>query len=152
MLRNEELEASIVTKYSAIASVLDERARRLWAAAESRAIGYGGDSLVGAATGLARDTIRKGRLEIERGVTATGRIRGAGAGRPSIKKSQPGLEVALERLVDSPSIPRALTSRFTTVWQPIGPRRSLLSSRLRHLPRGTAHGRVPSFCGARSVY
>jgi hypothetical protein len=100
MLRDEELEAAIVMKYSALASALDERGRRLWAAAESRAIGYGGDALVSAATGLARDTIRKGRWEIERGVTPTGRIRRAGAGRPSVKKSQPGLESALERLVD----------------------------------------------------
>jgi Rhodopirellula transposase DDE domain len=100
MLRNEDLEAAVVTKYSAIATALNERARRLWAAAESRGIGYGGDALVSSATGLARDTIRKGRLEIERGVAVTGRIRRAGAGRPSIKQSQPGLEAALENLVD----------------------------------------------------
>lgn len=100
MFRNEEAEAAIVLKYSAIASALDERARRLWAAAESRAIGYGGDTLVSAATGLARDTIRRGRLEIERGVTATERIRRAGAGRPRVQESQPGLQAALERLVD----------------------------------------------------
>jgi DDE family transposase len=48
-----ESEAAIREKYSAIAPALDERARRLWAAAESRAIGYGGDALVSAATGLA---------------------------------------------------------------------------------------------------
>jgi len=89
-----------VEKYAAIAPALDERARRLWAAAESRAVGYGGDALVSAATGLARDTIRLGRLEIARGVAATGRIRRAGAGRPSFQKTQPGLEAALERLVD----------------------------------------------------
>ncbi len=100
MNRNEELEAELVSKYTAIASALDERARRLWAAVESRAIGYGGDALVSSATGLARDTIRRGRLEVERGVLATGRIRRAGAGRPSLKETQPGLVEALERLVD----------------------------------------------------
>lgn len=94
------MEAAVVSKFSAIASALDERARRLWAAAESRAIGYGGDALVSSATGLARDTIRRGRLEIERGVEATSRIRRPGAGRPSLKESQPGLVEALERLVD----------------------------------------------------
>jgi hypothetical protein len=80
--------------------MLDERARRLWAATESIAIGYGGDALVSAATGLARDTIRKGRSEVERGVAAAGRVRSAGAGRPSLTKVQPGLEAALELLVD----------------------------------------------------
>jgi len=61
--RNSELEAVIRTKYEAISPVLDERARRLWAAAESQAIGYGGDAIVSAATGLARATIRAGRAE-----------------------------------------------------------------------------------------
>ena len=55
-----------MTKYSAVALVLNERARRLWAAAESHSIGFGGDALVSSATGLARETIRKGRLEIIR--------------------------------------------------------------------------------------
>jgi hypothetical protein len=100
MTRDEQAEASIVAKYAAVSAVLDERARRLWAAAESRAIGYGGDALVSSATGLARDTIRSGRREIERGVEVTGRVRRAGAGRPSIVKAQPGLREALERLVD----------------------------------------------------
>jgi hypothetical protein len=49
---------------------------------------------------LARDTIRRGRSEIERGVAATGRLRRAGAGRPSLKITLPGLEQALEHLVD----------------------------------------------------
>ena len=100
MKRDDGMEATIVTKYSAVAPVLNERARRLWAATESRALGYGGDSLVSAATGLARETIRNGRREIERGVEATGRVRRAGGGRPGIEKTQPGVKEALEQLVD----------------------------------------------------
>ena len=100
MRRNDELEAAIVRKYAVIAPELNERARRLWAAAEAIAIGYGGEALVSAATGMSRDTIRRGRAEIEQGVTASERIRRAGAGRPSLTKTQPGLEEALERLVD----------------------------------------------------
>jgi len=100
MRRDLVLEAVLVEKYSAVSSVLDERARRLWAASESRTIGYGGDSLVSAATGLARETIRGGRLEIEAGVEVTGRVRRPGAGRPCLQDGQPGLEAALERLVD----------------------------------------------------
>ena len=66
MQRDVELEATIVAKYAAVAPVLDERSRRRWEAAESLAIGYGGDALVSSATGLARETIRKGRREIAR--------------------------------------------------------------------------------------
>jgi hypothetical protein len=39
------------------------------------AIGYGGDALVSAATGLARQAIRNGRLEVVAGVDVTTRIR-----------------------------------------------------------------------------
>jgi Rhodopirellula transposase DDE domain len=98
--RNDDLEATIVAKYSVMAPVLDERARRLWAAAESVAIGYGGDALVSAATGLARETIRKGRRELAQGVAVTTRIRRAGAGRPGVEATQPGLAAALDALVD----------------------------------------------------
>jgi hypothetical protein len=98
--RDTELEAVIVAKYAAVSAELNERARRLWAASESIAIGHGGDALVSDATGIARQTIRNGRREIERGVKATGRIRGPGAGRPSLEAKQPGLKAALEALVE----------------------------------------------------
>jgi hypothetical protein len=100
MRRDLELEAIVVEKYAAVEAVLDERGRRLWAAAEARAIGYGGESLVSAATGLSRTTIRGGRQELESGTTEVGRIRRPGAGRPGIEQSQPGVKQALEALVD----------------------------------------------------
>ena len=100
MRRDIELEATIVEKYAAVEAYLDERGRRIWAATESRAIGYGGDALVSDATGLSRPTIRKGRRELESGGAECGRIRRVGAGRPGIKQSQPGIEQALEKLVD----------------------------------------------------
>ena len=90
----------LVAKYSAVGPVLDERSRRRWAAAESAAIGYDGDALVSSATGLARETIRKGRREIARGDTPTSRIRAPGLGRPGIEQEQPGVLAALEALVD----------------------------------------------------
>jgi transposase len=98
--RDIALEETIVAKYAVIGELLDERARRLWAATESRAIGYGGDALVSAATGLARETIRNGRRELEKGVERTGRVRRPGAGRPRLEQAQPGLSEALERMVE----------------------------------------------------
>ena len=100
MRRDLELEAIVVEKYVAIEAVLDERGRRLWAAAEARAIGYGGESLVSSATGLSRTTIRGGRQELRSGTTDLKRIRRPGAGRPGIEQSQPGVKQALEALVD----------------------------------------------------
>ena len=100
MKRNTDVEATIVGKFVVMSPLLDERARRLWAAAESAAIGYGGDALVSAATGLARETIRNGRRELAHGVAITGRIRRPGAGRPDIEETQPGVTEALDRLVE----------------------------------------------------
>src|SRR6202521_148089 len=68
-----------------MAPLLDERARRLWAAAESAAIGYGGDAVVSAAAGRARGANRNGR---------------GGGGRPGIGDTQPGVKAALEALVE----------------------------------------------------
>jgi len=100
MKRDLELEAKIVAKYAAIEAVLDERGRRLWAAAESLSIGYGGDAVVSDATGISRPTIRSGRRQLASGSYERERIRRPGAGRPRLGVSQPGLEKALEQLVD----------------------------------------------------
>ncbi len=47
-------------KYAALAPVLSERTRRLWAAAEAEAIGHGGVALVARATGMSRTRIARG--------------------------------------------------------------------------------------------
>jgi hypothetical protein len=91
MKRDLALEVMLVEKYAVVSSVLDERGRRLWAAAEARAIGYGGDSVVSSATGLARQTIRTGRREIASGVESPGRIRRLGAGRAAPPRRAAGI-------------------------------------------------------------
>ena len=100
MQRDTNLEATLVAKFVVMAPLLDERGRRLWAAAESAALGYGGDAVVSSATGLARQTIRHGRRELVAGVPIPGRIRRPGAGRPSIEQIQPGLTEALVILIE----------------------------------------------------
>lgn len=100
MTRDLEAEAKVVAKFAAMKPYLNERERRLWAATESIALGYGGDALVSSATGLARATIRQGRRELAEGVAFDDRIRRPGAGRPSLRQKQAGLLEALERLVE----------------------------------------------------
>jgi hypothetical protein len=99
MMRDTATESTVRQKYMAIAGALDERARRLWAAAESRAIGYGGDALVASATGLARATIRAGREELSMGRAIERRQRRPGAGRKPLTQTQEGWVAALEALV-----------------------------------------------------
>ena len=113
MIRDTDLEALLVAKFVVMAPVLDERGRRLWAAAESAALGYGGDSVVSAATGLSRTTVRAGRLELAAGVTTGGRIRRPGAGRPDIEQTQPGVTEALNRCRDPMPEPKLLLDATT---------------------------------------
>ena len=82
MERDLELEAKILAKYAAISSILDERGRRPWAAAESLSIGYGGDAVVPDATGISNRTIRSGRRQLAPGDFERKRVRRPGAGRP----------------------------------------------------------------------
>src|SRR5512135_1239845 len=58
---------SIRQKYEVLASLLHEKAQRHWAACEARALGRGGISLVAAATGISRPTIRRGLAELHTG-------------------------------------------------------------------------------------
>jgi hypothetical protein len=55
----------VEAKYITLKPLLDERARRLWAAVEARSLGRGGIIRVAEATGLARATIRAGWKQLE---------------------------------------------------------------------------------------
>ena len=55
-------QASICLRWDTVGSRLDERGRRLYAAAEVRTAGRGGLATVSKITGLARSTINRGRL------------------------------------------------------------------------------------------
>jgi len=80
---------------------LDERGRRLLAANEALAHGYGGVSAVARATGLARSTINRGIRELRLGRNEIGsRVRRAGGGRKSAVAHQPDLPAALETLIE----------------------------------------------------
>src|SRR5271170_2682992 len=80
--------------------VLGERARRLFAAAEARALGRGGPGIVEAATGVARSTINRGIKELEIGVCEVHRQRVKGGGRKKKIAQQPALADDLKSLVE----------------------------------------------------
>ncbi len=81
--------------------LLDERGRRLWAAAEARSHGRGGIAAVVRATGISESTVTRGLAELDSGeVLAAGRVRRPGAGNKPVTETHPGIEEALERLVE----------------------------------------------------
>ena len=104
-MQNSTLQV-IKTKYTGLEPVLDERARRLWAGAEARAIGRGGITRVAQATGLSRVTVRAGLKEVDLPITPAAvrgtprRLRRAGGGRKHLVDHDVDLLRDLETLVD----------------------------------------------------
>jgi len=84
--------------------VLDEQAKRRWAATEARALGWGGVSLVATATGMSRNTISVGLKELQKAVPASSivreRIRRPGGGRKALTQMNSRLQPTLEALVE----------------------------------------------------
>ena len=121
-----EAQAQIRAKYATLRPFLDERRRRLWAANEALALGRGGATVVVAATGLARNTVRDGLRALRAAAAAvtasatgavvatgehdartatlaggsTGRQRRAGGGRKALTTHDPDLLRALEALIE----------------------------------------------------
>lgn len=79
---------------------LDERARRMVAAAEALRLGRGGISQVSRVCGLSRVTITKGIAELSEAPLAPGRIRRVGAGRPRLEVQDASLIKVLDALVE----------------------------------------------------
>ena len=96
-----QLNEWIRDKYTHLASDLDERGRRRWAAVEARSLGWGGITAVSIATGISDRTIRTGIKELEGLDPLTpDRQRRNGGGRKSHQDVQPELLDALDRLIN----------------------------------------------------
>jgi hypothetical protein len=72
-------ERAIRKRYAAIRDQVDERGRRLFAAAEAWAVGRGGIAAVSRATGVARSTLERGLRDLDRAPLPAGQVRRAGA-------------------------------------------------------------------------
>ena len=97
-----DAETALARKFEVLARVLDERTRRLVAAAEAEAIGFGGVTAVAQASGLSRGTVIRGMAELKVAPKpARGqRIRRRGAGRKRTIDQDATLKRDLESLVE----------------------------------------------------
>ena len=93
-------EHAIRARYAALRDQFDERGRRLFAAAEKKAAGYGGTAAVFRATGLAHTTILRGVKDLADGAMGVVRVRRKGAGRPAVGISDPTVLEDLRMLVE----------------------------------------------------
>jgi hypothetical protein len=96
MARPQELARKLVRVWPH----LNERGRRMLAAAEAVALGHGGVSRVSRACGLSRVTITQGIRELDEAPLPDGRVRRAGGGRKALVARDPALPGALESLVE----------------------------------------------------
>ena len=105
VMANEDDLKQIRTRFEKLAWTLDERMRRLFAAAEAAVLGHGGVTRVAQATGVSRRAIHAGLEELsteKMAVESQGkRIRKAGAGRKSVTETDSGVMAALEKLVEA---------------------------------------------------
>ena len=90
---------AIRARFQELSVHLDERGRRLLAASEARAAGYGGIAAVSRATGLAASTIGRGLKDLSDELPP-GRVRRPGGGGKSVVERDPGLLPALLSLVE----------------------------------------------------
>ena len=89
-------------KFDVLAGILDERTRRLVAAAEAHAIGFGGVTAVAQASGLSRGTVIRGMAELKTAPKPSRgqRVRRIGAGRKRTVDQDSTLKRDLEALVE----------------------------------------------------
>ena len=95
-------ESAIRVRFQTLEPFLDERMRRLFAASESAAIGFGGKSVVSRATGVSRRAIVEGSKELAAPPTSkkVGRVRRVGGGRKRTIDKDATLKWDLESLVE----------------------------------------------------
>jgi hypothetical protein len=103
-MRDASKIRTIKDRYRALSPLLDERARRQWAAAEAQTYGWGGRYHVSKATGIAPNTISKGLQELQERRRhprrpLPNRLRRKGAGRKRLDENDPELTDALDKLV-----------------------------------------------------
>ena len=95
------MEEIISKKFNMLGSSLNERQRRLWAAAETLNLGYGAISIVSRATGISRVKIMRGINELgEEPQLPPERSRRSGGGRKKLCELQPNLESSLDAIVE----------------------------------------------------
>ena len=97
----------IRARYQVLASVMDERMTRLWAAAEAEALGHGGVTQVTAATGILHKRIVAGKRDLAElrdnpptQAPREQRVRREGAGRKRLEEVDAKLSPALDALIE----------------------------------------------------
>jgi hypothetical protein len=95
------IDTSVIReRFTAVERDLNERSRRLLAAAEAKTAGYGGITAASRATGIARSTIGRGLKDLADPGSLSGEVRRPGGGCPTLIEKDPGLLESLRQLLE----------------------------------------------------
>jgi len=92
--------SAIRERFTAVTRDLNERPRRLLAAAKAKTAGHGGIAATARATGIARSTIGRGLKDLSAPEGLSGGVRRPGGGRPPLTTKDPTLLEDLRRLLE----------------------------------------------------
>ena len=103
---DKELVKIVGEKYQALEPFLTERTKRVWAAAEAKAMGRGGKAVISEATKLSRTTIYRGLQEINQSLDdqPASRVRATGGGRKRLADQIPDLLTQLQGLINDSTL------------------------------------------------
>ena len=96
--------SAIRERFAAVSRNLNERSRRLLAAAEAKTAGHGGIAAASRATGIARSTIGRGLKDLAAPGGLSGEVRRPGGGCPTLAAKDPTLLGDLRRLLEPASM------------------------------------------------
>jgi hypothetical protein len=130
--------SAIRERFSAVEPDLNERSRRLLAAAEAKTAGHGGIAAASRATGIARSTIGRGLKDLAAPDRLSGAVRRPGGGCPTLVEKDPGLLEDLRRLVEPATMGDPMR---TLLW--VSKSHAKLASALRGMGHKIADSSIP---------
>ena len=134
--------SAIRERFTAVSRDLNERSRRLLAAAEAKTAGHGGIAATSRATGIARSTIGRGLKDLADPDGLSGDVRRPGGGCPTLVEKDPTLLVDLRRLVEPATMGDPMRP---LLW--VSKSHAKLAVALRDMGHKTADSSIPKLLG-----
>ena len=137
------IDTSVIReRFTAVERDLNERSRRLLAAAEAKTAGYGGITAASHATGVARSTIGRGLKDLAEPGSLSGEVRRPGGGGPTLIEKDPTLLENLGQLVEPATMGDPMRP---LVW--VSKSHAKLAAALREMGHKIADSSIPKMLG-----
>jgi hypothetical protein len=137
------IDSSVIReRFTAVERELNERSRRLLAAAEAKTAGHGGIAAASRATGVARSTIGRGLKDLATPSSLSGDVRRPGGGGPTLIEKDPTLLEDLRQLVEPSTMGDPMRP---LMW--VSKSHAKLATALREIGHKVADSSIPKLLG-----